>query len=122
MNIIFGDEKVKELKDKYTVLELDTVRFTSSGTTVIVYAVVENIPIDELPNLSFQKSLHENLMINYRKRDWNFCKQAIENLIGAFGNEIDTFYVELQSRINEYQQNDPGDDWDFTISKLDTSS
>jgi hypothetical protein len=79
---------------------------------------VENIPLDELPNLSFQTSLHENLIINYRKRDWNFCKQAIENLVGSFGHEIDTFYVELQSRINEYEQNDPGDDWDFTISKI----
>ena len=120
MYIIFGDEQAQEIGKKYTVLELDTVRFAPSGTTATAYAVVENIPIQDLPRLSFQQDLHHNLMENYRRRDWNFCEQAIENLVGAFGQELDTFYVELQSRINDYRQNDAGEEWDFAIKKLDT--
>ena len=119
MNIIFGDEQAQEIGKKYTVLELDTVRFMPSGTTATAYAVVENIPIPDLPKLSFQTDLHHNLLENYRKRDWNFCSQAIENLVGNFGGELDTFYAELQSRINLYKENDPGDTWDYFIVRSD---
>ena len=119
MHIIFGDEQAQEIGKKYTVLELDTVRFTPSGTTATAYVVVENIPIPDLPKLSVQTELHHNLMENYRKRDWNFCSQAIENLVGNFGGELDTFYAELQSRINNYKDNDPGDAWDYFIVKPD---
>jgi hypothetical protein len=119
MHIIFGDEQAKELGKKYTVLELDTVSFVPSGATTTAYAVVENVPIPDLPKLSFQTDLHHNLMENYRKRDWNFCSQAIENLIGNFGGELDTFYTELQSRINNYKENDPGDSWEYFIVRPD---
>lgn len=119
MHIIFGDAQAKEIGKKYTVLELDTIRFVPSGTTATAYAVVENIPIQDLPRLSFQTDLHHNLMKNYRKRDWNFCSQAIENLIGNFGGEVDSFYAELQTRINNYKDNDPGESWDYLIVRSD---
>lgn len=119
MYIIFGEGQATVLRDKYTILELDTVRFVPSNTTATAYAVVENIPIQDLPKLSFQTDLHCNLMENYRKRDWNFCDQAVENLVGCFGGELDTFYIEIQNRINNYKDNDPGEDWDFCIKKLD---
>ena len=119
MYIIFGDEQAQEVGKKYTVLELDTVRFVPSGTTATAYAVVENVPIPDLPKLSFQQDLHKNLMENYRKRDWNFCNQAIENLIGSFGNELDSFYSELQTRINNYKENDPGAAWNPDLERPD---
>jgi hypothetical protein len=119
MYIIFGDEQAHEIGRKYTVLELDTVHFIPSGTTATAYAVVENIPIPDLPKLSFQKDLHCNLIENYRKRDWNFCSQAIENLVGNFGGELDTFYAEIQNRINNYKDNDPGENWDYMLEKAD---
>lgn len=118
MNIIFGEDKAQELSEKYTVLELDTFKFIPNNVISKAFAIVENIPLEDLPKLSFQKDLHQNLMENYRNRDWNFCEQAIENLVGCFGKELDTFYVELQSRINKFKENDPGEDWDFTIERL----
>ena len=117
MYIIFGNDQAEEIGKKFTVLELDTVRFMPTRATSTAYAVVENIPIPDLYKLSFQKELHHNLMENYRKGDWNFCSQAIENLIGCFGGELDSFYAELQSRINNYKENDPGEGWDYTIEK-----
>ena len=117
MNIIFGDDAAKELKNKYTVLELDTVRIQLDGRKFTAYAVVESIAIDDLPLVEGWTNLHQSLMTNYRKRDWNFCEQAIEQLSGKWGNELDTFYLELQSRINNYKDIDPGMDWDPTIQK-----
>ena len=119
MNIIFGDAQAKEIGKKYTVLELDTIRFVPSGAMATAYAIVENIPIQDLPRLSFQTELHHNLMENYRKGDWNFCSQAIENLIGNFGGELDSFYAELQARVNNYKDNNPGENWAPTIERPD---
>jgi len=118
MHIIFGDEQATALKEKYTVLELDTFKFLPDGETAIAYAVVETIPIEDLPKLSFQTDLHKNLMENYRQRDWNFCEQAIENLLGCFGKELDTFYADLSSRISNYKENDPGETWDYALRKI----
>lgn len=122
MYIIFGDGQAKELGKKYTVLELDTLCFVPSNAIATAYAVVENIPIPDLPKLSFQTDLHHNLMENYRKQDWNFCSQAIENLVGCFGGELDSFYTELQSRINSYKDNDPGESWDYMLVRPDPQS
>lgn len=117
MQIIFGDEQAKELSKKYTVLELDTFKLMPVKTIAKAFAVIENIPLDDLPMLNFKKNLHSNLMENYRKRDWNFCEQAVENLVGCFGGELDSFYAELQTRINNYKENDPGENWDPAIEK-----
>ena len=119
MHIIFGDDQAHALSEKYTVLELDTFKLVPSGVTAKAYAVVEAVPIEDLPKLSFQVDLHSNLIENYRKRDWNFCEQAIENLVGCFGGELDSFYVELTNRINNYKDNDPGDAWDPMIERPD---
>lgn len=117
MYIIFGKDKADELSTKYTVLELDTIRVVPGGQTLTAYAIVDLVPFSEIPTLEYQKNLHNNLMIHYRKKDWNFCEQAIENLEGAFGKELDSFYIELKSRIDGYKENNPGDDWDPAIEK-----
>jgi hypothetical protein len=119
MNIIFDGPEADKLREKYTLLELDTFRFVPSGQVHIAFAVIENIPIDELFRLSFQKDLHSNLMENYCKGDWNFCEQAIEQLVGAFGGELDSFYAELNNRINNYKDNDPGENWDYMLERTD---
>jgi len=115
MHIIFG--KDSDLDVKYTLLELDTFKFESLGQTKTAYCVLENIPITDLPKLQSMKNLHANLIENYRKKDWNYCQQAIEHLVGFWGHELDTFYANLLQRINQYEANDPGPDWSPIIVK-----
>jgi hypothetical protein len=117
MNIIIDPDQVSALREKYTVLELDTILLEDQNKTVTAYCVVENVPFMELPQLDSKKSLHENLIINYRKKDWNFCVQALEHLAGSWGGELDSFYADIQTRITRYQETDPGDDWDGVIVK-----
>jgi hypothetical protein len=63
------------------------------------------------------RDLHENLMVHYYKQDWKYCQDAIEQLQGFWGKEVDSFYENLQQRISKYQENDPGPDWDPVIQK-----
>lgn len=116
MNIIFGTKEAEKLKEKYIVIELDTITIKSS-TPITVYCVIENMPLDQMPKVEFHQELHTELMKNYRNRQWKFCEQAIEQLLGFWGQQIDSFYAILHSRILDYQRNEPDESWTGIISK-----
>lgn len=119
MNLIFGREHAQALVEKYTILELDTIQFGTSNNKITVFCAIETIPIMEMPTLENMKSLHENLMIEFRKRNWNYCVQAMEHLSGRWNHELDTFYDNLLERVEHYIKHEPGDDWDGTVVKED---
>jgi hypothetical protein len=93
MNIILGRERAEELRERFTVLELDSIEHPD-GKLIEAYCVVsaEKVPLNELPSLEQWIKLHESLVVEYRKGNRNFCTQAIEHLRGKFGGELDTFY------------------------------
>ena len=115
MNIIFG--KLPELDEKYTVLELDTIRIGPQGPEHTAYCVVENIPITELSRTASLKELHSNLIENYAKKNWSYCEQAIEHLMGKWGGEVDSFYEDIRSRVNRLKTLTLDDGWTPVISK-----
>jgi hypothetical protein len=117
MNIIFGKENLPDTSDKYTILELDTIRILPVNQLVTAYCLVEAIPILNMPKAESMKNLHENLLVNYRKRDWNFCTQALEHLIGYWGADMDSYYTSLNERIAKYMEQDPGESFDGIIEK-----
>ncbi len=118
MHIIFGQDRAKELEQKYTVLELDRFQINDSDQIHSAYCVIENVGITELPNLDRMKNLHVELMSNYQKHNWDFCLQALEHLIGKWGGELDSFYDDLRSRIEFYSKNPPQQDWNGVIQKV----
>lgn len=117
MHIIFGRENALAMSEKYTVLELDTFKIDSNSSPMTAFCAVENIPITDMPRVESMRALHENLLINYRKKDWNYCTQALEHLTGFWNHELDTFYTSIGLRIANYVDSDPGEDWDGVIDK-----
>lgn len=117
MHIIFGEEQAKTLTEKYTVLELDTLQFESDGPLATAYCVIENVSITDLPRIESMRNLHSQLIVNYRRQDWNYCNQALDQLIGFWSGEVDSFYNELRTRIAKYIEQDPGESWDGIIKK-----
>jgi hypothetical protein len=120
MHIIFGKENARTLENKYTVLELDTFNFENSELIVPAYCIIENVSIDELPNLEKSKQLHRELISNYGKQNWDICLKNIGLLIGCWGGEIDTFYQDVHNRINKFKENPPDNDWSPVILKPTT--
>lgn len=116
MNIIFGTTEADQLKEKYIVLELDTITIRNSAP-ITAYCIVEHMPFDNLPKAEPYIKLHADLMENYRKKDWNYCEQAIEHLRGFWGGDTDTFYDSLLERIREYQQKELPDTWTGIVAK-----
>jgi len=117
MHIILGDDQKSQLEDKYTLLELDQIRFAPDDDSVQAYCVLENIPVDELPKLHELSHLHSKLMENYCKQNWNFCEQALEHLQGRWGGQLDTFYTEIAERIAKYKSQDMSNEWDPALQK-----
>ena len=117
MNIILGRENVEQAQEKYTVLELDTLIINGAADPVTAYCLIEQVPIDQIAGMDQFRDLHQNLMANYRKRNWKYCEDAIEHLMGKWGGELDTFYIELNKRILQLKQQDLDETWDGSIVK-----
>jgi len=115
MNIIFK-KNLTAIDQKYTVLDLDTFSLPD-GTVHTACCILENIPINELSLTENLKELHAGLILNYSQRNWNYCEQAIEQLIGKWGGEVDSFYTELSTRIAQYIEEEPPQDWTSVILK-----
>lgn len=111
MNIIFGLESVTTLEKRYTVLELDTFNLLPTNEVVTAYCLVETIPIEEMPAIESLKALHSNLIAEYKKRNWNYCEDVIEHLVGKWGGELDSFYSEFLQRIVKLKQADLPENW-----------
>jgi hypothetical protein len=117
MNIIFGDS-IKEIPDSFTVLELDTFHMVSEGRTATAYCVIEKIPVTDFDKLEAYKKVHNDLLENYRGREWTYCEHAIEGLMGKWNGELDSFYSDLLLRVQSHRQNPPGADWTGTRVKI----
>ena len=102
MHIVYGKEQADRLREKYTVLELDTVKVEEVDKNLTLFAVVdtEKLGVIDLPQLAQWVKLHEDLIRNLKKNDKNFCLQAVEHLLGKFGGDIDSFYEHVKGRFD----------------------
>jgi hypothetical protein len=113
MKVIFGKQVAESLADRMTILELDTFFQPGLVDPITVYAVLENtsVPISEIPVIEQQRELHNTMMLEYRQRNWNYCEQALEHLLGKWCGELDSFYQELSTRIAQLKETKLSDDW-----------
>jgi hypothetical protein len=120
MHIIFGKETADQLKNKYTVLELDLIQIQPDGPVLESFCVLDTdaVRLEEVGTMSNLINLHTKLMENYRKRNWSFCEQAIEHLHGRWGGTINSFYDEISQRIAKYKHKDPGPNWNGVYEKF----
>jgi hypothetical protein len=114
MHIIFGDS-INHIPDSFTVLELDTFYVRERNENVKTYCVLEKIPLVEFATLEEFEQAHSELIKQYNLRNWTFCKNSIEALMGHWAGELDTFYQELEQRINNLIENPPGEEWTGVI-------
>ena len=99
MQIIFGDS-VDLVKERFTVVELDTFQTGQPGQTITAWCVLNDIPLMELPAIPHLKKLHDDMIEQYKQQNFQFCLQAIEKLRGHWDGQLDTFYNDIEQRIN----------------------
>lgn len=111
MNIMFEDSITDEVKQKYILLELDTFYFTNANKTSTAYCLVEHTPLQEMLTVEQFLDLHKNLIKNYRLKNWKYCEDAIEHLVGRWNKELDSFYIDISNRITQNKTQDLSNDW-----------
>ena len=119
MLVVFGKETADRLKDRMTILELDTFMQPGLEEPITAYAVIEvqDIPLQDLPQLENMTLLHNTMWVEYRARRFNFCEQAMEHLRGKWEGTLDSFYEEFGTRIKELKESQLPEDWSGIIYK-----
>lgn len=101
MEIIFGRENAEKLREKYTVLDLETVEQDGVSLEVFCLIPADKISLGDLPTLEQYTKLHAEFLEGYKNKQYDYCRQCITYLMGKFSGEVDTFYEEILRRIDE---------------------
>jgi len=101
MDIIFGRENATRLREKYTVLDLETIEKDGHSIEVFCLIPADKISIGDLPHLEQWVKLHEDFLEGYHNQQWEFCRQCIGHLMGKFSGEVDSFYEEILRRVDQ---------------------
>mgnify|MGYP000013343039 CR=1 FL=1 len=119
MLVVFGKENADMLKDKITILELDTFVQEGLPAPVTAYAVIqmEDVPLQDISTLANMVKLHNNMWPEYRKKNFSYCEQAMEHLVGKWKGSLDSFYSEFENRIKNTDVSKLPENWDGMIYK-----
>jgi hypothetical protein len=101
MNIIFDTENIETIKNNNIVLELDTFYFSRLDKTATAYCVVDNIKLTDFDKIEQYQHLHNELIGAYKNKNFKLCRDLLQHLVGAFNGELDSFYQELENRIDQ---------------------
>ena len=118
LKVIFGDDNAERLRKTNTVLELDTFFQEGLREPISTHAVIDitHLKVDDFQQLSSFVELHNTMMAEYRKRNWRYCTQAAEMLVGKWNGVLDEFYNHMIERVAELEANPPDDDWTGVIT------
>ena len=117
MLVVFKKENADVLKDKMTVLELDTFMQEGLPEPVTAYAIIEiaDVSLEEIPQLENLTKIHNTMMNEYRAKRFSYCEQAMEHLRGKWKGSLDSFYDHFNSRIQQLKQADLAENWTGVI-------
>lgn len=104
MEIIFGRSNAEKLREKYTVLDLETLEIDGQPLEVFCLIPADKISLGDLPQLEQWVKLHNDFLEGYKKKEYEYCKQCAEYLMGKFGGEVDSFYTIILERIDNNQE------------------
>lgn len=98
MHIVLTQAVADELRQKYTVLELDSMPHTDEFIPAFCVLPVESIAM-EMSSLNANIELHEQLVDAIKNNDCAVARQICHDLMGKFGGELDSFYQVIIERI-----------------------
>lgn len=114
MNILFGNKDIDAIRqeNRFTVLELDTIQASPDHPAQTAYCVLSDVPITEMAELDAKVRMHHDMMHFYRTQQWKECRDILNFLRGSWNGEVDTFYNELELRLNSIENSSITAEWD----------
>ena len=114
MMVVMGPQ-TSQLRDRYILLELDTVSDGQCEHTA--WCVIDDVPSDQLQQVPDWLNWHDQLMINYRARNWLYCAELLARLKGSWNSQVDSFYDTMWQRVQDLINCPPGSDWTSLVFK-----
>jgi hypothetical protein len=102
MQIVFNPASVEEIRQRYTLVELETFYVAESTVPLTAFCVVpvEKLAFTDLDKLEEQKANHQVFLNALRNSQWDLIIKYYDTVRGSFGGELDSFYGEIVSRAN----------------------
>ena len=117
MNIIFANrEDAAEMTARYILLELDTFRINDE--VKISWCVLDpvTVPMTELWQVDTLRGLHAKLLESYQTQNWKNAAGYLEQLVGKWACQVDSYYAIMKKRLEDLTQYDMPD-WTHVIDK-----
>lgn len=92
MQIIFDKKLIPKLKDRYIILELDTVFHEGMKEPLTLYAVVEYPTMEHLYRLQSVIDQHVEMVDQYKNNKFDNAIFNAYALKGSWNGELDEFY------------------------------
>jgi hypothetical protein len=99
MHIVLTKQIADELRQKYTVLELDSMPYQTEIVPAYCVLPVECIAM-EMSSLDTNIDLHGQLVEAIQNEDCDSAADLCKKLLGKFGGEVDSFYQVILDRIH----------------------
>lgn len=100
MQIVFGKSTAQELKEKYTVLELETIETPQGVLEPYCVIPVEMIAL-RMSSIDDDIQLHEKFVQAIKDNNTKLCEDLYQHLVGKFGGELDSFYDIIVERCRD---------------------
>ena len=99
MQLIFNRTIAEQMRERYTVLELET--FDVDGKDLEVFCVIpaEKIALTEITTVDHSTKMHNEFVTALKNKDYRLCRDLYVHVMGRFGGELDSFYEEILKRI-----------------------
>lgn len=117
MNIILGKENYESIKDRYIMLEVDTLIINGQPTPSYCLLDPKQIPLEEMTQIEHWRENHNKIIENYHKRNFAFVEQMIEHCRNRWGGELESFYLDLYARTQELKKQKLPKNWTGYIQK-----
>ena len=100
MQVIFGRDTAEQVKERYTVLELET--FHANGQAVPAFCVVpsDKIPLEDIRQVEDLKDLHQQFIDGFNSQQYEVCTTLYKQLRGRWTGELDSFYDAILNKID----------------------
>ena len=105
MHIIFDENLVPNLRERYIILELDTILQPNMDKPLTLHALIEDMDITTISNLPILIEQHNRLIDNYKSSHWQQAINIANALRGSWKGALDEFY-DLVIEISNQNQKD----------------
>jgi adenylate cyclase len=112
VSILVGAKTAEALRDRFALIELDSIAVKGKKEPEVVYTVLGRADTAQSDDFKAARQAVADFLARYRAQDWKGALAALAACRAGKGRyAFDDFAVTFTDRIEMFEQNPPGPDW-----------